>query len=318
MFPEDEDIDQTEEPQENWEPPKDSIPQDVEELLDIVDKDGNLVDDEDAGGRVADDDDDDKPARPPRNQRRIDQLTARHRDEERRRESAENENAQLRDRLGRIENNQDQSRIDNFAAEYADVKEQLTKATEEGATKLQVDLTEKMADMRAAARVADSQRAARERQQPQQQPQSRQQPPQNPARPQQEGGDQPPPEEAMTWWNKNRWFNTKEHAAESAYARSVDQTLDTDGWDKNDPSYYTELDNRLQKRFPELYDKPSKPKPPISSSRGRGSKGAQQPSKDGRIRLTKERLDMARSLGITSAEDLRSYAAECARLENQS
>lgn len=120
-----------------------------------------------------------------------------------------------------------------------------------------------------------------------------------------------PPQEAMRWWNKNRWFNNPDHVSESATARKIDEQLDAEGWDKESPDYYKELDNRLQKQFPELYSTSSKPKPPIAPTKGTGSGGPnKQPSNDGRLRFTKQELAMAKALGITTEEGLREYARE--------
>jgi hypothetical protein len=207
---------------------------------------------------------------------------------------------QLRDRLNRLEQGADQQKLDQFKGQYDRVRNELVQAAEEGDTAKQVELTEKIADMRAAARVADqarSQDLARVQQQQQQQPS----PPQ-----------EQPPQEALTWWNKNRWFNSPEHKAESAYARSVDESLDAEGFDKDTPEYYAELDTRLQKKFPELYSdttfKPSKP--PIAPTGGSGGGTRSKRPNDGRLRFTKAELDMAKTLGITTEEGLRTYHAE--------
>ena len=187
--------------------------------------------------------------------------------------------------------------MDTFKSLYEETRTALYTAFEEGNTEKQVELTEKIADMRAAARVADMQAPARE--------------------PLVKEMEAPPPQKAMTWWNKNRWFNDPEHTAESAYARAVDQKLDSEGYDKDSQDYYDELDNRLQARFPELYKKESKSKPkaPILPSSGKGPGSNTRPAK-GRIRLTAERMEVARTLGITSEEDLREYAKECQLLED--
>ena len=121
------------------------------------------------------------------------------------------------------------------------------------------------------------------------------------------------PEEATKWWGRNPWFAKPEHAPESAYARMMDIQVENEGFDKNSSEYYEELDKRLQKRFPELYSK-KKSKPPVSPSGGTG--GSQKPRKDGRIRLTKQELQVARDLGITSEEALREYAKEIAAMRS--
>lgn len=236
-------------------------------------------------------------------QKRIDRLTAKQREEERRRVAAEAEAQELRQRLDRLEQGAVQQQVQGFTQQYNEVKRRLRDAAEEGDTDLQVELTEQLADMRAAARIAEQQR------QQQQYQQSRQQP-----RQQQEGGAEPPPQEALRWWNKNRWFNSPDHVEQSRVARQIDQNLEAEGWDKESKDYYDELDSRLQKRYPELYSQPTggkpspKPKPPTAPTGGQG--GPSGKSKDGRMRFTKGQLDMAKTLGITTEEGLRLYHEE--------
>ena len=62
----------------------------------------------------------------------------------------------------------------------------------------------------------------------------------------------PTPALATEWWKKNDWFNAKGFEQETAMARAIDVQLDIEGFDKNAPEYYQELNSRLQKRFPEL------------------------------------------------------------------
>ena len=293
-----------EEQQEEWtEVPieeQEAVPVDVsmDDIVEVVD------DDESEPQAEAKVEAEAQPKSDTRYQKRINQLTAQRHEEERRRTEIETENYALRERLDRLEHGADQQQLSSFKAEYDRVKEELETAAEEGDTKKQIAYTEKMADMRAAARVVDQQRAQYQAQQPVQAPAQ-------PA-PEQEA----PPQEALRWWNKNRWFNSPDHTNQSSRAREIDTQLDVEGWDKENPDYYDELDSRLQKEFPELYSVPKKSKPPIAPTRGRaGGKGSKHP-KDGRLRFTKAQLDMAKSLGITDEVGLRAYYAEIQQGEN--
>ena len=276
----------------SWEPGV----EDETSFIDIVDEEGNVSDSDSKQDQEQDQDQDQElEEKETRRDRRINKLTAQRREEERSRLSTELENKELKERLSRLENNSNQQRIDSFKHEYESVKARLYDAAEEGNTSLQVELTEKIADMRAAARIADSQRQSA---------------PAGQETPQYQQEENQPPKEALKWWNNNRWFNSKDHSGESAFARAVDAELEGEGFDKEDPEYYKELDNRLQKRFPELYTNSKKPSTVPSPHKGRSNVRGSSSQKDGRIRLTKVQLDMARSLGINTEAGLREYAKE--------
>ena len=204
-----------------------------------------------------------------------------------------------------------QKRIDQLTRERreAERREQAKDAELQALTERMAQLENKgqeqavqLADMRAEAKVAqltNNQRQGQAQQQPQAQAQDA-------------------PQAAYSWWERNQWFNTPENQAESAYARVVDVQLEQEGFDKNTPSYYTELDNRLQEKFPELYNKGDvkKSKPATAPTGGRVSSG--KIAKDGRVQLTKDELSMARELGITSEAQLKAYAKEIQKSRQES
>jgi hypothetical protein len=236
-------------------------------------------------------------------QKRIDQLTRERREAERREQAKDAELQALTERMAQLENKGQEQAVQSFQDRYNQVRADLTAAAEEGDTAQQIALTEQLADMRAEAKVAQ----LTNRQQPAQQQQQQQQQPVQDA-----------PQAAYTWWERNQWFNTPENQAESAYARVVDVQLEQEGFDKNSPAYYTELDNRLQEKFPELYNKGDvkKSKPATAPTGGKASSG--KIAKDGRVQLTKDELNMARELGITSEAQLKAYAKEIQKSRQES
>ena len=286
---------------EVWEPDdEDALAKDLaeeepefSELIEIIDSDEKAKEPE--SEPVTESEDDPVSARM---QKRIDQLTARRHEAERREATKDQQLQELHARLENIETGQNQAAVQTFQEKYDQVKKDLMAAAEEGDTARQVGLTEQMADMRATARMAEASRS----QQPLQQ------------QPQQPVG-QEAPQAAYDWWNKNKWFNTPENSAATAFARAIDVQLEQEGYDKNSPDYYTELDNRCQEKFPELYTEHgnAKAKPPTSPSGGK--KRSSKRSKDGRIQLTRDQLNMARELGITTEVQLKAYAKEIQELE---
>jgi|TARA_R110002110_G_scaffold104067_1_gene262675 hypothetical protein len=296
------------EEKEEWKPDEeDALAKDLEnespelsELVEIIDPNDNSEPEPESKPEKEDDPEDDAISN--RMQKRIDQLTARRHEAERREEAKDQQLQQLQERLNSLESTQEKQNVQSFQEKYDQVKRALMAAAEEGDTEKQVSLTEQMADMRATARMnefANSQITAK--QNVQQQAETSQQ---NQA-----------PEAAYAWWNRNSWFNTPENSTATAFARAVDVQLEAEGFDKNSPDYYKELDNRCQDKFPELYTKTvnAKSKPPTSPSGGK-KRVSKQSSKDGRIQLTRDQLSMARELGLTTEAQLKAYAKEIQEL----
>tara|TARA_R110000803_G_scaffold155312_1_gene220001 strand:+ start:992 stop:1897 length:906 start_codon:yes stop_codon:yes gene_type:complete len=213
----------------------------------------------------------------------------------------EQENAELRARLVKLEQGSQKQNDNAFKTRYDQTKQALHTAVEEGDTKAQVEFTEQLADMRAYARQQELQR--------QNQAQIQQQRPV--AQPAQRQAPQPVPQKANEWWAKNDWFNKEGYERESTAARAIDVQLDLEGHDKNGDEYYNILTSRLQKMFPELIssDYVTESKPRAKSSIVAPSTGGSV-YKGNRVRMTADELRMARELGINDEASLKKYAAE--------
>ena len=127
----------------------------------------------------------------------------------------------------------------------------------------------------------------------------------------------PAPEKAMSWWQKNNWFNSKGYERETAAARSIDVQLDLEGYDKESDQYYETLNNRLQKIFPELISKPDmqvKTRPKSSQTVVAPSAGGSTKTGN-RVKMTKEQLRMAREIGLTTPDQIKAYAEELKKQE---
>ena len=249
----------------------------------------------------------------PKVQKRIQKLVTQRREAEIQAKNIQEQNAQLQKRLERLEQGSQQNAEESFNQRYAQTKQALTTAVEEGDTEAQVNFQEQMADMRAAMRIAEMQKQQQQQgrqqqqQQQQRQQQSQPQPAQNPA-----------PPKAMTWWQENNWFNSAGFERETAAARAIDVQLDLEGYDKNSDDYYDHLNNRLQKVFPELSSGASpsktraKSRPPVAPTTGGSSS-----YKGNRVRMSQEQLRMARELGINDANGLKKYEAEIRRQQKE-
>ena len=246
----------------------------------------------------------------PKVQKRIQKLVTQRREAEIQAKNIQEHNAQLQKRLERLEQGSQQNAEESFNQRYAQTKQALTTAVEEGDTEAQVNFQEQMADMRAAMRIADMQKQQGQQQQQQRQQQQRQQP--------QQPAQNPAPPKAMSWWKENNWFNAAGFERETAAARAIDVQLDLEGFDKNSDDYYDHLNNRLQKVFPELSSGSSpsktrtKSRPPVAPTTGGSSS-----YKGNRVRMSQEQLRMARELGITDANGLKKYEAEIRRQQKE-
>ena len=234
-------------------------------------------------------------------QKRIKKLVDQRREAELQARGYQEQMAQLQSRLERLEQGNTHRAENEFNQRYEQTKQALAQAVENGDTQAQLNFTEQLADMRAAMRVAELQR----------QVQSQQSASPTVGRAQQAAAA-PAPQKAMTWWEKNRWFNSAGFERETAAARAIDVQLDLEGYDKNSDEYYEILDNRLQNVFPELKSDQSKPAPktrsraPVAPTAG----GSQRAYKGNRVRLTQDQLRMARELGITDEKGLKQYERE--------
>ena len=241
-------------------------------------------------------------------QKRIKKLVDQRREAELQTAQANEQMSQLQARLDRLEQGNPHRVESEFNQRYAQTKQALAKAVEEGDTNAQLNFTEQLADMRAAMRIAEMQR--------QQQTAQAVSPTVGRA---QQVAQQPAPKKAMDWWEKNRWFNAKGFERETAAARAIDVQLDLEGHNKESDDYYELLNNRLQKVFPELRSGDEEPSKQRAKSRQPVSPtaGGSPSYKGNRVRMTQDQLRMARELGINDEKGLKQYSAEIQRQQRR-
>ena len=116
---------------------------------------------------------------------------------------------------------------------------------------------------------------------------------------------------AVDWSQKpeNKWFG--KDRVMTAAALALDADLKEEGFDPNDPDFYTEIDNRLKESFPQKFEtnrvqeQPSKPAQVVAGA------SRSTPSSN-KVKLTKEDVRLAQNWGIP----LEQYAAEKLKVEN--
>ena len=196
----------------------------------------------------------------------------------------------------------------NAVQEHYDLtKQALAKAIEEGDTEAQVKFNEELVDIKTALALQKIEN---------QKKRETASPTVGKANYMQKN---PTPALATEWWKKNDWFNAKGFEQETAMARAIDVQLDIEGFDKNAPEYYQELNSRLQKRFPELIseDEVTKSKPRTNSRQAVAPTTGGSGYRGNRLKVTKDELAMARELGITDPTALQKYAKEIQTIKNR-
>lgn len=241
-------------------------------------------------------------------QKRIKKLIQEKKTSDEEKEALQMQMSQMAKRLEKIEKSNETQGQNQLAEHYNLVKKALGKAIEEGDTEQQIKFNEELVDIKTAIALQNQAKANKvqtETNSP------------NVGRAQQQATN-PAPEKAMTWWKENNWFNSKGFEKETAMARAIDVQLDIEGFDKNDAQYYNELNNRLQKSFPELISNTE-----VSVSKPRQSRQAVAPTTGGqvyrgnRVKMTSDQLRMARELGITDPEHIKKYAKEINNLSRK-
>ena len=234
-------------------------------------------------------------------ERRIKKLVDQRREVELQANELQEKNNQLEQRLARLEQGSQNQAENQFNQRYDQTKRALKQAVENGDTDAQVAFSEQLADMRAAMRIAELQKAqaANQAVSP------------TVGRAEQMAQTPPAPKKAMDWWERNRWFNSNGYERETAAARAIDVQLEVEGFDKEEDEYYDELNIRLQKVFPELRSGSNEPtKQRVKSRSPVAPTAGGSTYKGNRVRMSQDQLRMARELGITDEKGLKQYASE--------
>ena len=242
--------------------------------------------------------------------KRINKLTAKMRESERREQAAlvfAEATKQELDNLRRNANTLDTSYVSEFenrvTAEKELWKTTLKEAIDRGDVDAQVEAQGKLGELgvhseRVAQVKAQKQRQAQQpvQQVPQYQPPMQQAP-------------APPDPKASSWASRNEWFGADEPMTLTAF--SIHKALvDTEGYDPQSDEYYNEVDKRMRVEFPHKFsDTGSQSRnsgPAVASANRNSSKSKQQ-----KIKLTKSEVAIADKLGVSYEQ----YARQKQRLQ---
>jgi len=214
----------------------------------------------------------------------------------------EDQNKALEERLAKLESNAQEQNKNVLQNTYQKVSQELKEAIEGGNTEKQVELMDQMAEVR--SKIQTNQQPVKE-----------------------EIKSQTPevqvPEIAQKWIGKNsHWWNKPGFNAATQMSYAIDKDLTEEGFDINDPEYYTEMDKRMSKVYPDLVKteenavnetkKDVESKPRVQSPVAGVSRSNQGSAKS--VRLTSDDLQNAVRFGIDINDQsaLKRYAKELA------
>ena len=104
---------------------------------------------------------------------------------------------------------------------------------------------------------------------------------------------QPDPK-AQEWASDNKWFGTDK--AMTYTAMSLHDDLVTEGFDASSDEYYNEIDRRIRKEFPQKFEDQNKPTQKVASAVRKTSNGRRT------VRLTPSQVAIAKKLGVPLEE----------------
>lgn len=235
-------------------------------------------------------------------QSRIDKLTKKVREAERREAAAveyakgvQDQAQSLQNRVGNLDRGYVLEYSNRVKAQTEDAKTRLKEAMDAGDIDSQVTAQQDLARLaieseRVKATEAKRERAkeAAERQQyqpPNFQQQYQQRPP--PAR---------PDPRAEEWAEKNEWFGQDEPMTLTSF--SIHRKLVEEGFDPKSDSYYNEIDNRMRETFPHKFEQQVSPSQTVASA-NRSTPGVKR---KGTVRLTPSQVAIAKKLGVPLSE----------------
>ena len=239
-------------------------------------------------------------------QSRIDKLTKRLREAERREQAAvqyaqgvQKEAQTQAARSNQIDTGYVTEFADRVEAQMAQAKNELKQAMDLGDVDKQVEAQAKISRLSIEEERAASHKAQRERLQQEMQAQGVD--PNQPQMPQQQMPRQPAPPrqpdpKAKDWAEKNEWFGTDEPMTLTSF--SIHRKLMEEGFDPQSDSYYSEVDKRMRDTFPHKFGQQVSPSQTVASA----NRAAPGKARKGSVRLTPSQVAIAKKLGVPLQE----------------
>ena len=238
-------------------------------------------------------------------QSRIDKLTKKLRESERREAAAiqfaqgvQSEQQKLQGKVKSLDTGYLTEFSTRVEAETAETKKALKAALDAGDIDQQVDANQKLARLAIEHERVKATQAQRERLKKEMeargidpnQPQMPQQPIQRPQQP-----PPPPDPKAEDWASKNTWFGEDEPMTLTSF--SIHRKLMEEGFDPSSDMYYNEIDKRMKDTFPHKFEQSSTPTQTVASANRGGPI-----RRKGTVRLTPSQVAIAKKLGVPLSE----------------
>jgi hypothetical protein len=217
------------------------------------------------------------------------------------RAEAEQRLVEMEQRLSEMEKKTFDIANKSLKNQYSTVSKELKDAIEQGNTDSQVELYEKMADIRNQMSKTEEYSAEK---------------------PKVKKNDAKVPPLAADWVKENnKWFNKPGYRKETAMAYGIDAELTEEGWDVNDPGYYDEMNKRLKESGLSYFSKSEENTSQNEKNVVQKNNRVQSPvagvsrkkaTDSNRVKLTQDDLDTARNFGIDINDEaaLKRFAKE--------
>ena len=235
-------------------------------------------------------------------QKRIDRLTKKMREAQRREEEAINyakqvqeEATKLKERFSTLDSNYVTEYSNRVSTQMEQTEKELARAMELGDTAAVVEANKKMIALSAENERANQAKLAQERQQ-QQAEQQQAAPQQMQAAPQQQ--IKRPDPKAQDWAARNEWFGQDEAKTFAAFGIHK-KLVEDEGFDPTSDEYYTELDRRISDTFGGEAKSASKRPAQTVAGVSRSNSGRSSGKK---VRLTPSQVAIAKKLGVPLEE----------------
>ena len=229
--------------------------------------------------------------------RRIDKLTRKMREAERREQAAieyakkvqqENKNLNIISQVS----SKERVASDEQSLQSTEqlLKTAYTQAVAEGDAEKQMDAQQRIAQL-----AIEKERLSLRKRKVEQQEIQKEQPVEEPWNNQQQAQPQARPDpKAQDWAEDNKWFGADK--AMTYTAMSFHDELLNEGFDASSEEYYTEIDRRIRKEFPHKFEDQSKPKQRVASATRTTATGRRT------VKLTPSQVAIAKKLGVPLEE----------------
>lgn len=241
--------------------------------------------------------------------KRIDKLTYRLREAERREQAALEFAKGLKGQLDTYQeraNVLDRTLVNEFDARLKTqdkmIREELRRAIDEGNVDAQIAAQTALANL-----AVENDRLRQSKLRREQEDRQRAAVQAEPRQRVQQPAPRPDPK-AQSWAERNEWFGNDKAMTATAYAIHAD-LVEVEGFDPTSDEYYQELDSRIRNEFPHKFKTSqgnTRPQPAVASAR------TTVKSSSNKVKLTESQIRVAKSLGVSLEE----YARH-ARIQQQ-